>query len=87
MASANNQMNNETKRGDIARQLFDAYSAMSCCFLNEQLIQEAMLPGLRCLRQDLSVTAPEHEEVVTSMIRDYETKLDLARPDRYTYCS
>ena len=31
MASANNQMANETKKADIARQLFDAYSAMSCC--------------------------------------------------------
>lgn len=49
--------------------------------LNEQLIQEAMLPGLRCLRQDLASTAPEHEEVVSSMIRDYEAKL-MARPER-----
>ncbi|KAK7115385.1 hypothetical protein V1264_001262 [Littorina saxatilis] len=82
MASANTQMANETKRADIARQLFDAYSAMSCCFLSEQLIQEAMLPGLRCLRQDMAVIASEHEEVVSSMIRDYETKLDMSRPDR-----
>ncbi|XP_076470808.1 RAB11-binding protein RELCH homolog isoform X2 [Babylonia areolata] len=81
MASANNQMSNETKKADIARQLFDAYSAMSCCFLSEQLIQEAMLPGLRCLRQDLAIIAPEHEEVVSSMIRDYEAKLENARPD------
>ncbi|KAK7505871.1 hypothetical protein BaRGS_00003142 [Batillaria attramentaria] len=82
IASANNQMANETKRADIARQLFDAYSAMSCCFLNEQLILEAMLPGLRCLRQDLVTIAPEHEEVVSSMIRDYETKLDMSRTER-----
>ena len=41
-----------------------------------------MLPGLRCLRHDLALIAPEHEEVVSSMIRDYETKLDTARPDR-----
>ncbi|XP_025114881.1 lisH domain and HEAT repeat-containing protein KIAA1468-like isoform X4 [Pomacea canaliculata] len=82
IASANNQTGNETKKADIARQLFDAYSAMSCCFLNEQLIQEAMLPGLRCLRQDLASTAPEHEEVVSSMIRDYEAKL-MARPESY----
>ena len=50
--------------------------------LSEQLILEAMLPGLRCLRHDLAIIAPEHEEVVSSMIRDYETKLDMSRPDR-----
>lgn len=82
IASANNQVSNETKKADISKQLFDAYSAMSCCFLNEQLIQEAMLPGLRCLRLDLVTIAPEHEEVVSSMIRDYETKLDMTRSDR-----
>ncbi|XP_067652799.1 RAB11-binding protein RELCH homolog [Haliotis asinina] len=80
MAMANNNVTNETKKMDIAMQLFEAYSAMSCCFLNDQLIQEAMLPGLRCLRQDMAIIAPDHEEVVASMVREYETKMEGARP-------
>jgi hypothetical protein len=39
-----------------------------------------MLPGLRCLRQDMSQIAPEHEEVVASMIREYESKMEACRP-------
>ena len=31
MASANNHVVNDTKRTDIALQLFEAYSALSCC--------------------------------------------------------
>lgn len=47
--------------------------------INDQLVQEAMLPGLRCLRQDMSQIAQEHEEVVNSMIRDYEAKMEISR--------
>ncbi|KAK6185471.1 hypothetical protein SNE40_007696 [Patella caerulea] len=79
MALANNNTANETKRRDIAMQLFEAYSAMSCCFINDQLIIEAMLPGLRCLKQDMALIATEHEEVVVSMIKEYETKMDTNR--------
>ncbi|KAL5022361.1 hypothetical protein ScPMuIL_001516 [Solemya velum] len=79
LALANNNITNETKKSDVAKQLFEAYSAMSCCFMNDQLIQEAMLPGLRCLRQDMAQIAPEHEEVVMSMVREYETKLELSK--------
>ncbi|XP_041376691.1 RAB11-binding protein RELCH homolog [Gigantopelta aegis] len=80
MALANNHTTNETKKMDITLQLFEAYSAMSCCFINDQLIQEAMLPGLRCLQQDMAVIAPEHEEVVASMVREYECKIEGTRP-------
>lgn len=79
MALANNSVSNETKKTDIALQLFEAYSAMSCCFINDQLVQEAMLPGLRYLRQDLTQIAPEREEVINSMIKEYETKVDASK--------
>ncbi|XP_070574126.1 RAB11-binding protein RELCH homolog isoform X2 [Ptychodera flava] len=76
IAHANNNTTNDTKKSDIALQLFEAYSALSCCFISDDLIRECLLPGLRCLRQDLEQVAPEHEEVVNSMIKDYETKID-----------
>lgn len=79
MALANNSVSNETKKTDIALQLFEAYSAMSCCFINDQLVQEAMLPGLRYLRQDLAQIAPEREEVIISMIKEYEAKVDASK--------
>ena len=47
--------------------------------INDQLVQEAMLPGLRCLKQDMAVVAPEREEVVSSIIKDYETKVEGIR--------
>uniref|UniRef100_A0A2C9KJR6 Uncharacterized protein n=1 Tax=Biomphalaria glabrata TaxID=6526 RepID=A0A2C9KJR6_BIOGL len=77
MASANNHVTNETKRTDIAKQLFEAYSAISCCFLSQQLVAEAMLPGLKCLKQDMEALGAEHLEVVNAMIRDYQSKLDV----------
>ncbi|KAH9515547.1 hypothetical protein Btru_011368 [Bulinus truncatus] len=81
MASANNHVTNETKRTDIAKQLFEAYSAISCCYappvLSEQLVAEAMLPGLRCLKLDMEALGAEHLEVVNAMIRDYQSKLDI----------
>ncbi|XP_021379245.1 lisH domain and HEAT repeat-containing protein KIAA1468 homolog, partial [Mizuhopecten yessoensis] len=81
MASANNHLSaTEGRKRDIALLLFEAYSAMSCCFINDQLVQEAMVPGLRCLKHDVAQIAPEHEEVVSSMIKDYESKMDSGRP-------
>ena len=45
-----------------------------------------MLPGLRCLKQDMSQIAPEHEEVISSMIKEYESKIEISRPaDRLVY--
>ncbi|XP_077982155.1 RAB11-binding protein RELCH homolog [Glandiceps talaboti] len=78
IAHANNNTSNETKKSDIALQLFEAYSALSCCFISDDLIRECFLPGLRCLKQDLEQVAPEHEvhEVVSSMIKEYETKIE-----------
>ncbi|CAH1269897.1 KIAA1468 [Branchiostoma lanceolatum] len=80
MAGNNNLMINETKRTDIAMQLFEAFTAMSCCFISDDLINQCMLPGLRCLRQDMEHIAPQHQEVVASMIKEYEMKVDSKVP-------
>lgn len=80
LAIENNNEGNEAKKKEIALQLFEAYSALSCCFVNYQLVQEVMLPGLRCLKQDMALIAPEHEEVVNSMIKEYESKIETSRP-------
>jgi hypothetical protein len=50
--------------------------------MSDQLVRETMLPGLRCLQQDMIQIAPEHDEVIQSMIKDYETKMELSRSDR-----
>ncbi|XP_060602850.1 RAB11-binding protein RELCH homolog isoform X2 [Ruditapes philippinarum] len=80
MALENNNQTNDVKKKEMALQLFEAYSALSCCFINYQLVQEAMLPGLRCLKQDMSQIAPEHEEVIASMIKEYQSKIETSRP-------
>lgn len=82
MASANNNLTDEKRKREIALELFEAYSSMSCCVMNDQLVRETMLPGLRCLQQDMVNIAPEHDEVIQSMIRDYENKMELSRSDR-----
>lgn len=86
LALENNMEQHETRKKEMALQLFEAYSALSCCFINYQLVQEAMLPGLRCLRQDMATLAPEHEEVINSMIKEYEAKVETSRPaDRSSF--
>uniref|UniRef100_A0AAY4A896 LisH domain-containing protein n=1 Tax=Denticeps clupeoides TaxID=299321 RepID=A0AAY4A896_9TELE len=61
LALANNIQMVEVKRIDIATQLFEAYSALSCCFISEELMVNHFLPGLRCLRTDMETLSPEHE--------------------------
>lgn len=51
--------NNASVNGDsktiIAAALFDAYSALSCCYLSHNAIVESFLPGLKGLLKDLDV--------------------------------
>ncbi|GIY95223.1 hypothetical protein CEXT_550171 [Caerostris extrusa] len=47
--------------------------------MSEQLIAEAFLPGLRCLKLDLEVIAQEYVDSVTNIIQEFEAKLDLGR--------
>ncbi|XP_030831289.1 RAB11-binding protein RELCH homolog isoform X1 [Strongylocentrotus purpuratus] len=75
MAYTNSHSTNDANRAEVAMALFEAYSAISCCFLSVDLIRDAMLPGLRCLRKDMETVLPEHEGVVSSMIKDFESKI------------
>ncbi|XP_042901909.1 RAB11-binding protein RELCH homolog [Parasteatoda tepidariorum] len=79
LAAENNSTSNETKKMDIALALLEAYTAMSCCFMSEQLIAEAFLPGLRCLKSDVQQIAHEYEDTINSMIQEFEAKLDIGR--------
>ncbi|XP_030617868.1 RAB11-binding protein RELCH isoform X3 [Delphinapterus leucas] len=61
LALVNNLQIVDSKRLDIATHLFEAYSALSCCFISEDLMVNHFLPGLRCLRIDMEHLSPEHE--------------------------
>ncbi|XP_055784233.1 RAB11-binding protein RELCH homolog isoform X7 [Salvelinus fontinalis] len=76
LALGNNAQATERKRIDIATQLFEAYSALSCCFISEELMVNHFLPGLRCLRTDMERLSPEHEVILSSMIKEGETKVE-----------
>ncbi|XP_057179224.1 RAB11-binding protein RELCH homolog isoform X3 [Triplophysa rosa] len=76
LALCNNQQTVESKRIDIATQLFEAYSALSCCFISEELMVNHFLPGLRCLRADMEQLSPEHEVILSSMIKECEIKVE-----------
>uniref|UniRef100_A0A8C2IDW4 RAB11 binding and LisH domain, coiled-coil and HEAT repeat containing n=1 Tax=Cyprinus carpio TaxID=7962 RepID=A0A8C2IDW4_CYPCA len=76
LALCNNQQTVENKRLDIATQLFEAYSALSCCFISEELMVNHFLPGLRCLRTDMEQLSPEHEVILSSMIKECEIKVE-----------
>uniref|UniRef100_A0A671MR10 LisH domain and HEAT repeat-containing protein KIAA1468 homolog n=1 Tax=Sinocyclocheilus anshuiensis TaxID=1608454 RepID=A0A671MR10_9TELE len=76
LALCNNQQTVESKRIDIATQLFEAYSALSCCFISEELMVNHFLPGLRCLRTDMEQLSPEHEVILSSMIKECEIKVE-----------
>nr|XP_057916699.1 RAB11-binding protein RELCH homolog isoform X1 [Doryrhamphus excisus] len=76
LALANNSQATETKRIDIATQLFEAYSALSCCFISEEVMINHFLPGLRCLRADMEQLSPEHEVILSSMVKECEIKVE-----------
>ncbi|CAL8320733.1 unnamed protein product [Boreogadus saida] len=76
LALGNNSQTVETKRIDIATQLFEAYSALSCCFISEEVMVNHFLPGLRCLRADMEQLSAEHEVILSSMIRECEIKIE-----------
>uniref|UniRef100_A0A3Q2XXR2 RAB11 binding and LisH domain, coiled-coil and HEAT repeat containing n=1 Tax=Hippocampus comes TaxID=109280 RepID=A0A3Q2XXR2_HIPCM len=76
LAQANNSQAVESKRIDIATQLFEAYSALSCCFISEEVMINHFLPGLRCLRADMEQLSPEHEVILSSMVKECELKVE-----------
>ncbi|XP_034562059.1 RAB11-binding protein RELCH homolog isoform X2 [Notolabrus celidotus] len=76
LALGNNSQATESKRIDIATQLFEAYSALSCCFISEEVMVNHFLPGLRCLRVDMEQLSPEHEVILSSMIKECEIKVE-----------
>uniref|UniRef100_A0A8C3T1C6 LisH domain and HEAT repeat-containing protein KIAA1468 n=1 Tax=Chelydra serpentina TaxID=8475 RepID=A0A8C3T1C6_CHESE len=76
LALVNNQQSADSKRLDIATHLFEAYSALSCCFISEDLMVNHFLPGLRCLRTDMEHLSPEHEVILSSMIKECEQKVE-----------
>ncbi|KAM4533958.1 RAB11-binding protein RELCH homolog isoform 5-T5 [Odontesthes bonariensis] len=76
LALANNSQTVESKRIDIATQLFEAYSALSCCFISEDVMVNHFLPGLRCLHADMEQLSPEHEVILGSMIKECEIKVE-----------
>ncbi|KAM9713011.1 RAB11-binding protein RELCH homolog isoform 3-T3 [Menidia menidia] len=76
LALANNNQTVESKRIDIATQLFEAYSALSCCFISEEVMVNHFLPGLRCLHADMEQLSPEHEVILSSMIKECEIKVE-----------
>ncbi|XP_078543885.1 RAB11-binding protein RELCH isoform X2 [Lissotriton helveticus] len=76
LALVNNQQSVDSKRLDIATHLFEAYSALSCCFISEELMVNHFLPGLRCLRTDMEHLSPEHEVILSSMIKECEHKVE-----------
>ncbi|XP_063779056.1 RAB11-binding protein RELCH isoform X2 [Pseudophryne corroboree] len=76
LALVNNQQSVDPKRLDIATYLFEAYSALSCCFISEELMVNHFLPGLRCLRFDMEHLSPEHEVILSSMIKECEQKVE-----------
>lgn len=52
--------------------------------VSNQLIRESLLQGLRCLLHDVQQVAPDHVSVVSSMIRDFEDKVNMGQhSDRY----
>ncbi|XP_013925446.1 PREDICTED: lisH domain and HEAT repeat-containing protein KIAA1468 homolog [Thamnophis sirtalis] len=76
LSLVNNQQSADSKRLDIATHLFEAYSALSCCFISEELMISHFLPGLRCLRNDMEALSPEHEVILNSMIKECEQKVE-----------
>jgi hypothetical protein len=88
IASQNSQQQSDrgqAKRLEIATYLFEAYSALSCCFHSGQSILNSFLPGLYCLRVDFAQLRPDSVAVLDSIIKDLEHKLEQHRQDRFVF--
>ncbi|KAF3829778.1 hypothetical protein GH733_001729 [Mirounga leonina] len=70
LALVNNLQIVDSKRLDIATHLFEAY------IISEDLMVNHFLPGLRCLRTDMEHLSPEHEVILSSMIKECEQKVE-----------
>ncbi|CAD5117095.1 DgyrCDS5906 [Dimorphilus gyrociliatus] len=80
MAATNNHNADEAKRFEIAMQLFEAYSSLSCCVMNEQVAGEFLLPGLVCVQRDIAQLAPDRVDIVQSLLRDVQDRLSTSDP-------
>uniref|UniRef100_T1ISW0 Uncharacterized protein n=1 Tax=Strigamia maritima TaxID=126957 RepID=T1ISW0_STRMM len=84
IASQNAHTTDESKRLSIAVALLDAYTSLSyCCIiaiLNDQLITDLLLPGLRFLLADIQQVAPEQVEAIAVMINELSAKVEISRP-------
>ena len=61
---------------DITLKLLDAFISALCCYVDDKISREVILPGLRCLLHDIQNVAPNRADVVSSMIRELEEKTE-----------
>ena len=58
---------------------------LSCVVIRDQLIQDAMLPGLRSLHIDMTHLKPGYTDIINSLIKEFNDKIDSGskNSDRY----
>lgn len=61
---------------EVAIRLLDAFINISCCFLSRQVSQEVVLPGLKCLHHDIQTLAPDRVNIISSLVKEMEDKID-----------
>uniref|UniRef100_UPI00358F7929 RAB11-binding protein RELCH homolog isoform X2 n=1 Tax=Myxine glutinosa TaxID=7769 RepID=UPI00358F7929 len=66
----------EVSKLEAAMALFEAYSALACCFVDEAVLQQHFLPALRSLSDDMQSFSHEHQLILNSIIKDFELKLE-----------
>ncbi len=58
--------------GDLPSAQFEAYSALSCCFLSERALSLHFCPGLRLLLPKLE---PQRAKIAKSILAEAEAKI------------
>lgn len=76
MATINNQLHDEYRRREIALELMEAYVSLTCCFISIDVLNDYIIPGLRAVKQDIEVLAPDCEETVLVLLKECETKVE-----------
>ena len=61
---------------DITLKLLDAFISALCCYVDDKISRDIILPGLRFLLHDIQHVAPNRADVVNSMIKELEEKTD-----------
>lgn len=70
----------QSRKTELVNALVEAYSVLVYCPLSNHCVSGIILPGLKCLEQSVNQCLPQQREAVRSLVKEAESRQDLAKP-------